>query len=218
MSNHASAKEAAAAAAEAWKKAHPVGGSAAVGGAAREGGSGNVGASGSAAVAVAVAAAVAAGIDDAMAAAAVDADNAAAVTEADAYAKAENGAAFAATAPGEDGAFAGGEVEEGGEIEALGEGAGAIQGGIEGQQGGGAGEGVGIPIPALDQIHENSLRITTIIEQLAVALPMLQGLTEQVNALQHIRPEVGEGANVAGAGGSQEDGVGVVSNPNEAIA
>ena len=42
MSHQGSTKEAVAAAAEAWKKAHPVGGSAVVGGAARDGGSGNV--------------------------------------------------------------------------------------------------------------------------------------------------------------------------------
>ena len=45
-----------------------------------------------------------------------------------------------------------------------------MKGGSGGKQGGGAGEGVGIPIQAIN----SSLRITTIIiEQLAGALPMI---------------------------------------------
>ena len=202
MSHHASAKNAAATTAEAWKNEHPVGGSAVVGDVAREGGSGNVGASGGAAVDVAVAAAAAAGNDDAMAAAAVDAENAAGAAEAHVNGEAENVEALGAAAAGEDAALAGGEVDEDGEIIAHGEGAGAVQGGIGGQQGWVAGEGVGIPIPAVDQTHINSLRITTIIEQFAVALPTIQGLAEQVNALQYNQPGVDEGAILTGAGGS----------------
>ena len=123
----------------------------------------------------------------------------------------------AAAAGFEDVALAGAEVEGDEEIVAPGEGAGAIQGGIRGEQSGGAGAGVGIPIPALRQIHENSLRIPTIIEQHVVALPVIQGLAEHVNASQHDQPGGGEGDNFTGDGWSQEDSVGAVSNPNEAI-
>ena len=123
MSHHASAYEAAAAAAEAWKRAHPVGDSV-----AREEGSGNVGASGGAAVAVAVAAAAAAGNADAMAAAAVEAENAAAAAEAAAFAEAENAAALVAAAAGAAVTLAGGEDEGDVANAAIGEGAGAIQG------------------------------------------------------------------------------------------
>ncbi|MEP4214432.1 MAG: hypothetical protein ABJL35_03645 [Parasphingorhabdus sp.] len=69
----------------------------------------------------------------------------------------------------------------------------------------------------VDQIHENSLRITTIIEQLVVALLMIQELAEQVNALRQNQPGVGEGAHLSGRGGSQEDRVDVVLIPNETI-
>ena len=92
MSHQASAHGVAAAAAEAWKRAHPLGV-----GAAREERSGNMGASGGAVAAAAVAAAAAAGNDDAMAAAATNAENAAAAAVAAAaltVAEARNAAAF----------------------------------------------------------------------------------------------------------------------------
>ena len=155
------------------------------------------GASGGAAVAVAAAAAAAAGNADAMAAAAVDAENAASVADAAAVAEAENAAALVAPAAGADVALTGGEDEGEGANTAIGEGAGAIQGGTGGQQGGFAGEGVGVPIPVADQTHENPLGNTTIIEQLAVALPKIQGWAEQVSALQHHQPGVGVGAQQA---------------------
>lgn len=55
------------------------------------------------------------------------------------------------------------------------------------------------------------------MEQLAVALPMIQGLAEEVNALKNQQPRVGVGAQLAARGGTQVDGVAALSNPNEAI-
>ena len=150
---------------------------------AREEGSGNVRASGGAAVAAAVAAAAAAANADAMASAAVVAENASAAADATANAEAKNAAALVAPAAGEDVTLARDEVEGDGTHVAVGEGAGAIQGGIGSRQGSVAGEGVEIPIPAVEQTQGDSLRVTTIIEQLAVAPPMIQGLADQVNAL-----------------------------------
>lgn len=57
------------------------------------------------------------------------------------------------------------------------------------------------PILVADQTNEHTLRITTIIEQLAVALPMIQGLAEQVNAMQQQQPgALGGGLHRLGGG------------------
>ena len=104
MSYHASAHEAEAAAAESWKRAHPLGV-----GAAREEGSGNEGASVGAVAAAAIVAAAAAGNDDAMAVAAENAD--AAVVDAAAVAEAGNDATLVTGAAGAADALDGGEDE-----------------------------------------------------------------------------------------------------------
>ena len=105
MSHHATAYEAAAAAAEAWKRAHPLGV-----GAEQEEGQGNVGTIGGAVAAAAVAAATAEGNDDAMAAATANADNvdSSAAAAAAAVAEAGNAAALLAAAAGAADALAGG--------------------------------------------------------------------------------------------------------------
>lgn len=78
--------------------------------------------------------------------------------------------------------------ERGGAYAAFGWEVGTIQGGIQGQQVGFAGEGVGEPIPVVNQTQESPLRLTTITEQLSVVLLMTQGLADLVDALQRQQP------------------------------